>query len=87
MHTKLFFTWEYILPWDLYVCKSAINIFENGLFQLSGGTSCLFITLISQVIERVHVAYSSWFFWRYESLLRFGIGELRFVPRVAATMI
>ena len=62
-------------------------VFEKGLFQLSGGTSCLFTTLIWQVIERVHVVYSSWFSWRYEPLLRFGIGGPRFYPRVAVTMI
>ena len=33
------------------------------------------------------VFYSSWFFWRYKSLLCFGIGGPRFFPRVAATMI
>ena len=80
MYTKLFCTWEYILLSHQYV-------FKNGLFQLSGGTSCLFTTLIWQVIERVHVVCSSWFSWRYESLLRFGIGGPRFFPRVAATMI
>ena len=80
MYTKLFCTWEYILLSHQYV-------FKYGLFQLSGGTSCLFTTLIWQVIERVHVVYSSWFSWRYESLPRFGIGGPRFFPRVAATMI
>ena len=30
---------------------------------------------------------SCWFSWRYESLLRFGIGGRRFFPRVAAIMI
>ena len=34
-------------------------VFENGLFQLSGGTNCLFATLIWLVIERVYVVYSS----------------------------
>ena len=55
-------------------------------FQISEGTSCLFTTLILQVIERVHVVYSSWFSWRYGSLLRFGIAGPRFFPSVAATM-
>ena len=62
-------------------------VFENGLFQLNGGTSCLSTTLIWQITERMHVVYSSWFSWRYESLLLFGIGGPRFFPRVAATMI
>ena len=62
-------------------------VFENGFFQISEGTSCLFTTLIWQVIERVHVVCSSWFSWRYGSLLRFGIGGPRLFPKVAATMI
>ena len=52
-----------------------------------GGTSCLFTTLIWQVIEKVHVVYSSWCSWRYKSLLRFGIGWPRFFARVAARII
>ena len=36
--------------------------------------SCLFTTSIWQVIERVHVVYDSWFSWRHEPLLHFGIG-------------
>ena len=54
------------------------NKWRNKLFIL---------TLIWQVIERVHVVYSTWFSWRYESLLLFGIGGRRFFPRVAAIMI
>ena len=61
-------------------------VFEKGLFQLSEWTSCLLTILIWQVIERAHVVYISWFSWRYESLLRFGIRGPRFFQRVAATM-
>ena len=35
----------------------------------------------------MHVVYGSWFSWRYESLLRFGIGGPRIFLRVAATTI
>ena len=45
------------------------------------------VPLIPQVIERVHVDYDSWFSWRHESLFRFGLGDPRFSPRLAATMI
>ena len=62
-------------------------VFENGLFQLSGETSCLFTKLIWSVIERVHVVDSSCFSWRYEWSLHFGIGGPRFFPMVAITMI
>ena len=77
--TKLFFTWEYILPWYPHVCRVTHQyVFENGLFQLSGGISWLFTTAIWQAIERVHVVYDSSFSWRHESSLRFGIGGPRF---------
>ena len=36
---------------------------------------------------RMHVAYDSWFSWRHESSLRFGIGSPRLFVKVAATMI
>ena len=71
---------------SIYMSVSHKYVFENGLFQLNGGTSCLFTISIWQVTERVHVVYGSWFPWRYESLLRFEIGGPRFFPRVAATM-
>ena len=34
-----------------------------------------------------HRKSASWSSWRYESLLRFGIGGLRFFPRFVDTMI
>ena len=72
----------------IYMSVSKPSIyFENRLFQLSGGTSCLFTISIWQVIEEVYVVYSSWFSWKCELLLRFNIGGPRIFPRVAATMI
>ena len=47
----------------------------------------MLIRSINFTEHRVHVVYSSWFSWRYGSLLLFGIGGPRFFPRVAATMI
>ena len=74
----------------LGICMSVSKpsiCFWKWLLQLSGEISCLFTTLIWQVIERVHIAYSSWFSWMYQSLLRFGIGGLSFFPKVTATII
>ena len=71
----------------MFVSKPSISFFPNGLCQVSGETSCLFTTSIWQVIERVHVVYGSWFSWRHESLLRFGIGGPKFFLRVVATII
>ena len=34
----------------------------------------------------MHVVYGSWFSWRHEWSLRFGIGGSRFFPRVFSTM-
>ena len=62
-------------------------VFENGLFQISEGTSKLFPTSILQVIEMVHIVCDSWFSWTHESLLRLGIGGPRIFPRVTTTMI
>ena len=39
------------------------------------------------MVEGVHVIYGSWFSWKYDSLLRFGIGGPKNFPRVAATII
>ena len=77
----------YFASASTYLLVNHQYVFENGLFHLSGGTSWLFTTSIWQVIERVHIVYSSWFFWRYDSLLSFGIGGPKFFRRVAATMI
>ena len=44
-------------------------VFENGLFQPDGRTSCLLQTSIWEVIERVHVVYGSYFSWRHKTLL------------------
>ena len=68
----------------LSVSKPAMRFWK---WVKNGGRSCLFTTLIRQVIERVHVVYSCQFSWRCESLLRFGIVGPRFSPRVAVTMI
>ena len=35
----------------------------------------------------MRVVYDSWFSWRHDSSLRFGIGDPWFFPRVVATMI
>ena len=79
----------YFLHWNIfcfgiYISVSKPYVFENGLFQLSGGTSCLLAIWIWQAIERVHFVYSSWFSWRHESSLRFGIAGAIFFTRVAA---
>ena len=58
VNTKWLFKWEYICLGSYASVSKPSNIFESGLFQLSGGTSCLFTTSVWQVIERVHVVYA-----------------------------
>ena len=61
--------------------------FWKRIISVKWRNKLLVPTLIWQVIEGVRVVYSSWFSWRYDSLLRFGIGGPRSFPRLATTMI
>ena len=61
--------------------------FWKWVISIKGANKLLIHNINLTGIERVHVVYSSWFSWRYESLLRFDIGGPRFFPRVATTMI
>ena len=65
----------------------SVNKPSKRVFSVNWRNKLLFTTSVSQVIERVHVIYRSWFSWRYDSLLRFGIAGPRFFLRVHGTMI
>ena len=87
-YTKIIFLHGSIFCLGIYMSVSMPSLwFWKRLISTTWKNKYLFTTSIWQAIERVHVVYGSWFPWRQQSLLYFGIGGPRLFSRIAATTI
>ena len=81
-----------VFPWHLEACRSSVymiylTMFWYRVISTKWRKKLLIHNINLTGHKNAHVAYYSWFSWRHESLLCFGIGDPRFFLRVAPTMI